>query len=86
MTALIMGLPYLLQGGPVSCPLCRKVFTRKDNMRVHIRLVHQGEKKHSCRFCGRRFGTSIDKRRHEERHELKEMVLLKPPNTSPSDT
>jgi len=41
------------------CQICERVFTRKDNLRDHLR-VHAGRKiqkrDHNCTFCGKRFG------------------------------
>ena len=41
----------------------------------HIRLVHEGERRYPCKFCGRRFGLGIDKKRHEMRHIMTDPSL-----------
>lgn len=36
---------------PFKCDICKKRYTRKDNMRDHILEVHANKKK-KCDFCG----------------------------------
>lgn len=44
-----------------QCDICKKRFTRKDNMRVHILQKHVGQKK-TCKFCGMKLGfTSLSR-------------------------
>ena len=37
-------------------------------MMQHIRIIHLGERKHVCQYCGRRFGKLYHKKVHEKRH------------------
>lgn len=44
-----------------ACLICRKIFTRKDNLRDHLK-VHAGfprtKKKYECKKCGKSFGST----------------------------
>nr|XP_019573181.1 PREDICTED: PR domain zinc finger protein 2 isoform X2 [Rhinolophus sinicus] len=52
------------------CPHCERKFTTKQglerHMHIHISTVHHAFK---CKYCGKAFGTQINRRRHERRHE-----------------
>ncbi|KYO20475.1 PR domain zinc finger protein 2 [Alligator mississippiensis] len=52
------------------CQHCERKFTTKQglerHMHIHISTVHHAFK---CRYCGKAFGTQINRRRHERRHE-----------------
>jgi uncharacterized Zn-finger protein len=36
------------------CPVCGKPFSRKFNMREHMK-IHTGEKPHQCQICHKHF-------------------------------
>ncbi|KFV78803.1 PR domain zinc finger protein 2, partial [Struthio camelus australis] len=52
------------------CQHCERKFTTKQglerHMHIHISTVNHAFK---CRYCGKAFGTQINRRRHERRHE-----------------
>merc|ERR1712105_373489 len=53
---------------------CGKKFSRKDNLRVHIRNVHQGIRPYSCKEkgCGKAFKRKMDLVKHTKGVHLKE--------------
>ena len=50
---------------PYPCPHCELRFTQRQSLRDHIRVVHLKEKRFSCSFCGKRFGTKTAQQSHE---------------------
>ncbi|XP_027513863.1 PR domain zinc finger protein 2 isoform X2 [Corapipo altera] len=52
------------------CQHCERKFTTKQglerHMHIHISTLNHAFK---CRYCGKAFGTQINRRRHERRHE-----------------
>ncbi|XP_041425311.1 PR domain zinc finger protein 2 isoform X2 [Xenopus laevis] len=52
------------------CQHCERKFTTKQglerHMHIHVSTVNHAFK---CRYCGKAFGTQINRRRHERRHE-----------------
>ena len=54
-----------------KCKLCGKNFSRKGNLKTHIKFVHEGIKEHKCNLCGKSFTSSKDLKRHTKAvHEL----------------
>ncbi|XP_029433981.1 PR domain zinc finger protein 2 isoform X2 [Rhinatrema bivittatum] len=52
------------------CQHCERKFTTKQglerHMHIHVSAINHAFK---CRYCGKAFGTQINRRRHERRHE-----------------
>ncbi|KAM8927146.1 PR domain zinc finger protein 2 [Pelodytes ibericus] len=52
------------------CQHCERKFTTKQglerHMHIHVSTINHAFK---CRYCGKAFGTQINRRRHERRHE-----------------
>ena len=62
-----------VEGGfPCLVSTCGKVYTHKDNMLRHHRIVHCGEKKFLCIDCGKAFLTQQQLQRHQHAVHLKE--------------
>ena len=53
------------------CPICKKVFSRPDNLKKHIENIHNG-KKFTCRYCGKGDMAENTKYWHESRCEKNE--------------
>uniref|UniRef100_A0A6I8QA33 PR domain containing 2, with ZNF domain n=1 Tax=Xenopus tropicalis TaxID=8364 RepID=A0A6I8QA33_XENTR len=60
----------LTEGFMYPCQHCERKFTTKQglerHMHIHVSTVNHAFK---CRYCGKAFGTQINRRRHERRHE-----------------
>ena len=52
------------------CEICKKSFSRKSHLRVHVQTVHDGVKEHRCEICGKTFGEKSTLRTHGKVHEL----------------
>lgn len=52
------------------CQHCERKFTTKQGLERHMH-IHVSSLNHAfkCRYCGKAFGTQINRRRHERRHE-----------------
>ena len=40
---------------PAPCDLCGRIFSNRDVMRKHVRVVHCNDKSHVCDHCGKGF-------------------------------
>ncbi|XP_050391993.1 uncharacterized protein LOC126810776 [Patella vulgata] len=54
---------------PFECPLCKKRFGYKNNMKSHMKL-HAGIKPYQCHICGAKFTRGSTLRRHARRHGI----------------
>ena len=63
-----------VQEGTSRCPICKKLFSRKDNMTRHVKTVHQ-HKLIKCDNCRATFSTIASMKMHVKRvHESRETV------------
>uniref|UniRef100_A0A1I8GYI1 peptidylprolyl isomerase n=1 Tax=Macrostomum lignano TaxID=282301 RepID=A0A1I8GYI1_9PLAT len=53
---------------PFQCTQCNKTFSRPGYLRVHSRAVHDNERRHLCRFCGKAFPETSSLGRHLRTH------------------
>lgn len=47
------------------CPECNQLYSRRDNLRAHLRGIHHGDKPYKCNNCGERFRWASTLRSHE---------------------
>lgn len=52
---------------PSVCPVCRKNFSKRGNMLIHLR-IHMKEKPFACRICKRKFTQKNSMQRHLRTH------------------
>ena len=51
-----IGLENLLkEKKQYGCDVCGQFFSRKRELKKHIRTVHEGEKSFKCDICGQKF-------------------------------
>ena len=54
-------------GGKHNCEFCGKSFSRPDNLKDHIKLIHIDDcLKHACELCGKAFSRKADLVRHSK--------------------
>ncbi|VVC94541.1 unnamed protein product [Leptidea sinapis] len=54
---------YLVHGGKVECPVCKKFLSGRTNMSVHLQS-HTDERRHKCIDCDKSFNRSSHLKRH----------------------
>nr|XP_006821056.1 PREDICTED: zinc finger protein 99-like [Saccoglossus kowalevskii] len=54
---------------PNKCHLCDKTFKTNRAVTLHVRSVHEGERKYGCFRCEKRFFTNTKLKRHLETHK-----------------
>lgn len=50
------------------CPECDRTFTRADNVQMHRRIVHIGERPFVCEECGKGYATKAALKEHQVSH------------------
>ena len=54
-----------------SCSVCSRGFKTRNDLKRHVRTVHERQKNHACDMCGKRFGHSGHLNRHRETVHMK---------------
>ena len=54
---------------PWKCTICDKILSKNEHLLKHIRVVHQGQRKHVCPTCGKKFAEKQNMERHIQTHE-----------------
>ena len=44
---------------PFECRVCKKKFTREDNLVAHYKAIHDHVKPYSCDRCEKKFSTGV---------------------------
>ena len=47
-----------------DCPKCSQTFSRREIMKEHVAIVHDGQKPFDCPHCSKAFGYKINMKRH----------------------
>ena len=50
----------------IPCKICMKIFNRKDNLKQHIKSVHERKKPHKCEKCSRQFAQKSHLSKHQK--------------------
>ena len=50
-----------------KCDSCGNIFARKENLKKHIHIVHEGHKDYKCEFCSDSFTEASSLKRHIQR-------------------
>ena len=53
---------------PLQCPICQIVLKSISSVKVHIDTVHEKKRPYACSICGKRFGTTRTRNKHEATH------------------
>ena len=64
-----------------QCDLCHVKCSTRADLFIHQQSVHQGCKPYACKYCGKRFPTVTNQRRHERIHLGKRVKCSKCPST-----
>nr|XP_043067537.1 zinc finger protein 93 [Drosophila bipectinata] len=57
------------------CDDCGRKFYTQPMLRMHIRVIHKGEKPYVCKYCGEGFGNSPARCRHERIYHAEELMF-----------
>ena len=52
---------------PHACTYCPAAFARADNLKTHVRVVHEKRRDHVCRYCSAAFGEAGTLMKHMRR-------------------
>ena len=48
----------------ITCDSCGKAFFQAGNLKIHINVVHNGQKDHKCDTCGKSFSQAGTLKKH----------------------
>ncbi|EDV42783.1 uncharacterized protein Dana_GF18166 [Drosophila ananassae] len=57
------------------CNECGRKFYTQPTLKMHIRVIHNGEKPYVCQYCGEGFGNSPARCRHERIYHYDELMF-----------